>query len=400
MFGLPSWLLFIPVVAFLIFIHEFGHFATAKLFGIKVLEFGFGFPPRIFGVSYRGTIYSVNWLLPLGGFVRFVGEEDPNDPDSLVAHSVGKRAIVLTAGSLMNLALPVVVFTILFMLPHDTLVGGDVLVRGVAPGSPAKMAGLRGGDTILSVDGQRVALPGELVDLIADNVGQPVELIVRRGALVSGLGLSPEYSVVDPVTVVPRSNPREMRIVEEVSDPETEASLADARRYDASLKVGDTLAQSYIGVIIGLANPRFEQTRDPVWRAVPNSFITIWDILSLTKSAFVEGVANRSNPGVAGPIGIAQATGEGVDRFGVAWLWQITVLISLSLGILNLLPIPALDGGRLVFVGLEWIRRGKRISPRREGLVHLVGFVALIGFVVFMSYFDLVRLLSGESLIR
>ena len=102
MFGLPSWLLIIPVLGFLIFIHELGHFVTAKAFRIKVTEFGFGFPPRIFGVPFRGTLYSINWI-PIGGFVRMVGEEDPEDPESFARQSVLKRSIVLIAGSAMNM---------------------------------------------------------------------------------------------------------------------------------------------------------------------------------------------------------------------------------------------------------------------------------------------------------
>ena len=155
MLGLPSWTLIFPILAFLVLIHELGHFATAKWFGIEVMEFGFGFPPRVFGVRYRGTLYSLN-LIPLGGFVRMLGEEDPTHPKSFARQTVGKRVVVLVAGSFMNLLLPVVIFSVLFMLPHDVLIGGEVFVSGVAPGSPAQEAGLRGGDTILSVDGERI----------------------------------------------------------------------------------------------------------------------------------------------------------------------------------------------------------------------------------------------------
>ena len=139
MFGLPGWLLIVPVLGFLIFIHELGHFATAKWFGIKVTEFGFGFPPRIFGVRYKETVYSLNWI-PLGGFVRMVGEEDPTHPRSFAGQAVWKRAIVLVAGSAMNLAFPIVVFATLFTLPHDTVVG-----TGHDKGSIAGLPGARGG---------------------------------------------------------------------------------------------------------------------------------------------------------------------------------------------------------------------------------------------------------------
>ena len=398
MFGLPSWMLIFPVLGFLIFIHELGHFATAKWFGIKVNEFGFGFPPRIFGVRYRETIYSVNWV-PLGGFVRMAGEEDPTDPDSFARQSVPKRAVVLVAGSFMNLLLPIVIFTTLFMLPHDTLISGSVVVTGVAPGSPANEAGLRGGDTILSMDGQRVISPAELVDHVRGKRGQPVELSVRRGALVSGLGTSPEFMTIESLTLVPRLHVPKLKVVEQVTDPTTQVSRTHARRYDANLKIGDTISQGAIGVRIGLSNPKYGKTTDPIWRAVPKSFQTIWEVLTFTWNGIFEGVFTQSNPGIAGPVGIAQVTGEVVDRFGFSLVFQLTALLSISLGIINILPIPALDGGRLMFVVIEWLRRGRRISPKREGMVHLVGFTILIVFILVLSYSDIVRIINGESLL-
>ena len=119
---MPSWLLVIPLLSLLVFIHELGHFLTAKKFGIKVTEFGFGFPPRLWGITIGETRYSIN-LIPLGGFVKMVGEEDPTEPRSFARQSVLKRSIVLTAGSFMNLLLPIFIFTIILTLPHDTLVG-------------------------------------------------------------------------------------------------------------------------------------------------------------------------------------------------------------------------------------------------------------------------------------
>ena len=395
---MPPWLLVVPVIGFLILVHELGHFATAKWFGVKVTEFGFGFPPRIFGIRFGETIYSINWI-PLGGFVKMVGEEDPSDERSFARLSVLRRGIVLSAGSFVNLMVPVAIFTILFMLPHDTLVGGEVVVRAVAPGSPAQEAGLRAGDTILTVDGQRVLTPDELKEAIRKRLGRPVELGIRRAPVIGGLGSSSELASFSMVTLVPRLDPPRLRVVEVVTDPSTQVSLAEARRYDPSLKVGDTLAQKWIGVVMGLTNPKFGKTTDPIWIAVPNSTETIRDILVFTWRGIADGISSGTNPGIAGPIGIAQATGEVVSRLGFATIFQLTAVLSISLGIVNMLPIPALDGGRLMFVVIEWVRRGKRISPRREGLVHLVGFVIVVGFIVFMSYFDILRLLNGESIL-
>jgi len=396
---LPNWLLIVPVLALLIFVHELGHFTTAKLFGIKVTEFGFGFPPRVFGVPFRGTVYSLN-LIPLGGFVKMVGEEDPTDPDSFARHSVLKRLVVLSAGSIMNFVLPVVIFTVLLMLPHDALVGGSVMITSVAPGSPAEQAGLRGGDIILAVDGKPVISPGELVDTVKGRSGQPIELSLRRASLVMGLSQSPELATYDTLKVTPRVSPPKLRVVEEVSDPSSEVGLADARRYNPNLEVGDTMTQGAIGVMIGLVNPKFGTKTEPVWTAVPNGVRMIWSVLSFTWGGITEGVATRSNPGIAGPVGIAHATGEVVEELGVAWIFRIAALLSVSLGVVNLLPIPALDGGRIVFVVLEFLRKGKRISPQREGLIHLVGFVVIIGLIVAITYSDILRIVNGESFLR
>ncbi len=419
MFGLPSWLLIIPVLAFLIFVHELGHFIAAKRFGIKVLEFGFGFPPRLFGVKYGETIYSINWI-PLGGFVRMLGEENaaavPDsaeqarlesenpDPDSgrrFTEQHPYKRVIVLVAGSFMNFITPLAIFTVVLLLPHDTVVG-TVTVIGVAPGSPAAEAGIRPGDQVLSVNGESVSKPAELIDKVRSNLGEETQLNIRRGSIVSGLGQSPDTAVVENVTVMPRRNPPQFRVVETVADPRTEVSLREARRYNGQLTVGDTLTQGAVGVIINLSNPRTVRERETIIQAVPNAAARIWYVLTETTGAFQRWASGGPNPGFTGPIGIAQVTGEVAevtDEHGLTIFFEFVAFISISLGIINILPIPALDGGKLVFVLIEWARGGKRISPRKEGLVHVVGFAVLIGLILVVSFFDITRILSGESLI-
>ena len=230
-------------------------------------------------------------------------------------------------------------------------------------------------------------------------VGKPTEFTIRRTTIASGMTVSPEFASVQTVTVIPRVNPPSNTVVERVTDPTSEISLEEARRYDPSLDIGDTVRQGAIGVTVGLANAKVVQRSYPIWDAVPMSFGRIWDVLTLTRTGITRWVAGGPDPGLAGPIGIAQVTGE-VARAGIAPLIELTAFISISLGILNLLPIPALDGGRLMFVVLEWVRRGKRISPQREGLVHLVGFVVLISLVIVMSYFDVMRILDGGSILR
>ena len=394
---LPSWLLIVPVLAFLVFVHELGHFVAAKKFGIKVLEFGFGFPPRLWGIRRGETIYSIN-AIPLGGFVRMLGEEDPADPRSFARQAVWKRVVVLCAGSFMNFVTPLVIFTVVFMLPQQVPVG-QVFVTGVAPGSPAQAAGVRAGDQIMAIDGERVRFHGDLIAEIEVKLGAETELTVKRGSIVSGLGMSPDSSVVETVTVVPRMNPPSLTVVEAVTDAETEVSLREARRYNARLTVGDTMTQGAVGVMIGTSNVRLVEDRQPPLSAMGNAADQIVDVLTLTKNGFQRWAGGGPDPGFTGPIGIAQVTGE-VAEIGASPFFQLVAFISISLGIINLLPIPALDGGRLMFVLIEWARGGKRISPQREGLIHLIGFAALIGLIAVVSFFDITRILSGESLIR
>ena len=566
MFGLPAWLLVFPVLGFLVFIHEMGHFLTAKWFGITVKEFGFGFPPRLVGIRFSpgGTIYSINWI-PLGGFVRMVGEHgegieegryvrqkleksvilvrgrhnhpdfyglfavprdasqedirrsyvelvelinlrepdrrdrmlhtlqiayselsnpekraaydelikdvemgsaDPPDhyglldvplkasqeeidegyeelkelinkknPDnragllryaehahsvlsdsearvsydrrlnavvpvevSFADQSVLKRTIVLCAGSVVNLIFPVIVFAVLFALPHD-VPSGKVVITAVAPGSPAELAGVTSGDTVIAVNGNELDTHGDLVQEVMSNLGSPTELTLQRGVFITGNPApQPTSGSYDTVTLVPRVKPPKLEIVERVTDPTREVSLADARRYQPDLQVGDTLTQGAMGVMLGTFETRMVQRDYSIFRAVPMSFQQMWDVLTLTRTSLVRWASGGPDPGLSGPVGIARVTGQ-VAQVGLSPLLQLTAIISISLGIVNLLPIPALDGGRLLFVVIEFLRGGKPISPKREGMAHLVGFLVLIGLIVVVSYFDIIRLINGDSVI-
>ncbi len=391
---LPNWLLIIPILGFLIFVHELGHFVTAKRFGIEVTEFAFGFPPRIFGYKHGETTYTLN-LIPIGGFVRMAGEDDPTYPRSFAAQSTFRRVVVLVAGSFMNIVVPIVVFTILFMVPQDTVIG-DAMITGIGEGSPAEAAGLRAGDIIVQVDGERVDHHYELAQKIMVRLGDETEFLVRRAPLVFGLGSSAETMVIEPVTVVPRLDPPELTVVDTVSDPGREISLTDARALNREYHVGDTVRQGPVGIMIATANPRVVMRSYPIWEAVPMAVGRIWEVIVVTKDGISQWISGGPDPGFAGPVGIARVTGE-VAEIGISPVFELMALISISLAVFNILPIPALDGGRLMFVVIEWARGGKRISPQKEGLVHFAGFVVIIGFIIVISYFDITNLLGGGS---
>lgn len=398
--GLPSWLLVIPVVASLIFLHELGHFILAKRFGIKVTEFGFGIPPRIVGFRYGETLYSLNWI-PFGGFVRMMGmggEDDSTHPRSFGSRNGLQRILILLAGPLVNLLLPIVVFTVMFLLPHDIVVG-TVSITGVAPGSPAENAGLRAGDVILEANGSRVRNHIELVQEIMVSLGDDVNLAVRRGTGVVGLNLSQEYASVENVQVRARLNPPTLKVVADVHEPNTEVALKDARIYDSRLKIGDTLTQGSIGIMVGTTNAKTIEENHPVWEAIPLSFNKMWDVLITLKNVFARWFGGGPAP-IGGPIGIAQVTGE-VAKTGISPMFELIALLSISLGVLNLLPIPPLDGGRIALILLEGIRGGRRISQTKEQLVILVGLTIVVGLLIALPlYLDVTRLLNGEELIR
>tara|TARA_Y100000817_G_scaffold283908_1_gene250116 strand:- start:1310 stop:2503 length:1194 start_codon:yes stop_codon:yes gene_type:complete len=397
MLNLPNWLLVIPILASLVLVHELGHFLTAKIFKIKVTEFGFGFPPKIWGYKKGETEYTVN-LIPIGGFVKMVGEEDPSDPRSFAAQNITKRVIVLAAGPLMNLLTAIVIFFTLLIIPHETY-AGTITITSIAPNSPAMNAGLQPGDNVIAVNGISINSTNGLITEINKNKDQKTTFQIQRNLMIGSVTASPEFSHNTEITLTPRTKPPKLKVVETVKDPESEINIEDAQSYNKDLTIGDTMSQGSIGIIIGLSNPRIVQSRLNVFEAIPESFKQLFSVLTLTYSGLTNWSQTGDDPGFTGPIGIAQITGE-VAGIGFSPLLQLTALISISLGILNLLPIPALDGGRLAFILIEAIRGGKRVSPKIEGIIHMAGFIILISLIIMMSYFDVARILTGESIIN
>lgn len=428
----------VPLLVILVVIHELGHFATARAMGVKVLEFGVGFPPRAFGfytgntpvlmdgatrfvgmsgpsdlgrgqqvkvsstedgqgnlvarkielsgrrkngsqdeedeqarpgeadlLKHEGKVrsagdgsfvladllYSVNWA-PIGGFVRLAGEANPNIPRSLASKGTGTRFLVLIAGPLMNAILPLVIFTVLLMIPQEVLVGRLVIAE-VGERTGAAEAQVKPGDIVLMANGSDIENRLEFTREINLNGGSPMEMLVERGGQEVMLLVRPKF--------------------------DTES------------------ARWLVGVIPELVDTRIESRSEPIWEAVPNSFVNTWEMLVLVKQAIGGAFGEGSSPEFSGPIGIAQITGEITrDNGWYGWL-GVGILLSINLAILNVLPIPMLDGGRIFFVVLEWARRGKKIPAEKEGMVHLIGFVLLLGGIVLISVNDIGRLLDGRT---
>jgi len=341
--------IFIGILVGLILAHEFGHFITAKAFRVEVKEFGVGFPPRILGRKWGETTYSLN-AIPLGGFTKLAGEEDPEAPRSLAGKPTGIRLLVLSAGSLMNFLAPLALFTIAFMVPHNVVMG-KVVVEEVAPNSPAAIAGIKNEDTILSLNAKPINNVGDLQRYIQLNLGRETEIAVSHSD-----------ATTDSFRLVPRWRPPE--------------------------------GQGAIGVVVKTIDATIVRQSEPGWRAAPLGVATCVETFVLFKNGILSMATGATPLEVRGPVGIAETTGE-VARAGLSPLLEFAAFLSINLGLINIFPLPALDGGRIAFVLLEKARGGKRIPPRTEGLIHLIGFALLIGVIAAITYNDITRIVSG-----
>lgn len=345
---------FLLVLSLLVFVHELGHFAAAKSSGIQVEEFGFGYPPRLLTIAKHGdTEYTLN-AIPFGGFVRMMGEEDPSDPDSFAAQSKLVRASALLAGPLMNVVLAFLLFIGVGLIGFDIPVGSVAIVE-VAPGSPAAEAGLQEGDTILDIDSLTVQSTYELIQHTNQKLGEEVTLSIQRGERTLSVNLAP------------RAEP--------------------------------PVGEGPMGVIIQTVDVVGAETlRYSLWESIPMGIRATGNVFAVIFSGIAQMIQGTIAPDVRGPVGIAAATGE-IAKSGLVALMQFTAYLSIQLAIFNLIPFPGLDGGHLAFIALEALRGGKRVTPEKEGLIHLLGLAILIGLMLVVSYHDILRLLSGQPIL-
>lgn len=363
-------IIFILVLSLLVFVHELGHFATARWFGVKVEEFGLGLPPRLFGVykeegkfkfifgkkdlTSGPTVYSLNWI-PVGGFVKIKGEngEALEDQESFASKKPWQRAIMLSAGVLMNLVLCMAVLIMAFGIGVPSVVDGlpesaqvseqRIQVLQVVAESPAAAVDLRTGDVISQIDGQSYYNVQNLHQYLVSQEGKEVSLQIKRGA-----------EVLDKSIMV--------------------------ERFD----------EGYIGIGVGLVETAIVKYPwyQAIWQGIKATFIWLVTIV-VAFALIIKNLVMGAPTGVevAGPVGIAVLTGQ-ASQLGFSYLLQFIGLLSLNLAVINIMPFPALDGGRLLFLVIEKIK-GKPVNQKWENLSHNIGFLLLMFLILLVTVKDI-----------
>ena len=367
-------IVFLLILSILVFVHEAGHFLVAKFFKIKVEEFGFGLPPRAFGKKIGETIYSINWL-PIGGFVKLYGEDEAGggrvkrDQPSATSHKPStnleraffskpawQRALVVFAGVFMNFVLAVLIISFLFSVVGVPVPKDKVLVSAIIPNAPADKAGLKVGDVIEEINGTKITQPSQLVEIAKKHAGQ--RLTVK---------LKTQNSKLKTIEITPRKE-----------YPKGEGPMGVAISQDFSIKKYPWYEAPFVG------------TKE----ALNQTWMILTGLGGLIVGLVTKGVVPSD---VAGPVGIAQLTGKVVEIGPYAVLSLIS-LLSLNLAIINILPIPALDGGRLFFIVIEAVTR-KKVNPKFEGYAHTIGMAILLGLIAIITLHDLFRIFTGQPIL-
>lgn len=349
-------IVFIIILGLLIFVHELGHFLAAKRAGVKVEEFAFGFPPRIWSIKRKGTVYAIN-LIPLGGYVKLLGEEEDikgekasHDKGSFVEKPVITRIWIVVAGVLMNFILAIVLMTIGFSIGMTPLVGDPATMKGekiskvmvayVVPGSPAATAGIEANNIL-----NGFASTSDLQNYTRSHVGQEVEISVSKNKQIQNLKvkLSEDTNAPLGVSIVP------LTIVKQSVPQAFVTSITETGKA--------------IGALFGFLG-------------------------SIIKNVFTTGNVGEAGANVVGPVGLFNFTAQAI-KIGWIYVLQLVILLSINLGIINIMPFPALDGGKVLFLALEGLFRKKVIRAEIENIIHLVGFILLILLLVATTFKDI-----------
>lgn len=343
-----AWLAVIPALGFLIVIHEIGHYWVGRKMGIKIEEFGIGLPPRAKVLFVRkGVPFTLNWL-PLGGFVRFAGEESGfDDPDSLMSAPPRRRIPVLAAGVIANVLVAMVLFGLIFSIwgypNHER-----ILITNVDP--YATSVGFQAQDRVISMNGTPINDIDQIKELVQVNQDKPMTVVIERAGQTQTITAAPTLR-------------------------------SQSGLYQFGISLDFTLER---------VNPLVA-----MWRGITHSFSLLVDMF-LGFAALIGGLLGLNKApegGVAGPVGIARITGA-VVKTGLREYLNLTALLSLNLALINILPIPALDGSRIVFALIEAVRR-KKISPEREAVVHAVGMMMLLGLMLLITVSDVRNVITG-----
>ena len=341
-------LIAILVLGFLIFVHELGHFMVAKIVGIQVDEFSIGFGPKLLGYQKKEdtTLYSVR-LLPLGGSVKMAGE-NPEDEESVNGFNtkpLKHRFAVISAGSIMNFLVAILLIVITYGVIGIPIASNSNVIGEVVQGSPAMAAGLEGGDRIISINDVATENWEDVTSNIRKNGGQELKLVVERNNQRHSFLIKPKY------------------------DPEYEI-----------YQIGIT--QSIIWQRQGF----FQAIQLGLNQSVQFARLVFESIGGLIAGKY-------STNDVAGPVGITVAIGEAA-KGGIGYLMIFAAVLGINLAIINLLPIPALDGSKLIFLTIEGLW-GKPVDPEKENFIHLIGFALLMVFFILITYNDIARIISG-----
>ena len=424
---------FIAALFVAICLHELGHFIAARRAGVKVEEFGIGLPPRLFGIKRGETIYSVN-AVPFGAFIKAAGEDDPTVPRSLAGKGPWTRLGVYVAGPLVNILLAFVLFSAFLSLPISTVAGDGLMVHSVRENSPAEEAGIKPGDIIRKIEGQPVRRWEDIRDIVnAVEEGADITLLLQRDGQEMETRLRPMFDpelqrrtigVVlcwNTVTQVEEGSPAfeaDMRPGDTIisinrravyNNESLSGALASVERGEemelillrGGKAMSTSLANTNDGTLPGVElrwvpGIDTEQERLPVWRAAYLGASYIVQMPALIIEA-IPLIRESPDTALVGPIGAGQLTVEVVRSSGFSSMLFMAGMISLGIGIFNLLPIPPLDGGGMLVALIEGVRRGKRLSPRAVRLAYTIGTAFLIALVVLVTFSDILRLVGGRG---
>lgn len=365
-------IVFILILCVLVLIHEAGHFFMAKKLGIKVEEFGFGFPPRVWGKKIGETLYSLN-LLPIGGFVKLYGEDEAgggslslsknkkqetkNIDRAFFARPAWQRALVVVMGVVMNFLLGAVIISFLFATVGMPKVEKGLVVTEILKNTPAQASHLKVGDIILSANNHQFTTPLDLVSYTKQHLGKEVILSIKT-----------QKGSLENIKITPR-----------VNYPKNEGAMG-------------------IGIDSNIVNQKLVWYK-AIFQGFVSAFENCWLIIVgigiVLKDLFF---TFRAPAGLAGPVGIAELTGQFI-KIGPDAVLSFVSLLSLNLAVLNILPIPALDGGRLFFILFEMIT-GKKIKSDLEAKIHGVGMFVLFALIILITIHDVGRLVSGQPILK